>query len=157
MSWKTAYRGILPEPYLHGPVVAEREAFWEARFSSPGEDRRHVVLAEEDGATIGFVCVLLDDDPKWGGLIDNLHVLPLYKRRGIGRLLMSAAAEWAISREPEWPIHLWVIEANRSARSFYEAMGGDFIERALKPMPGGVDVPSLRVIWRDPRMLFQAR
>jgi hypothetical protein len=54
-----------------------------------------------------------------------------------------------MSNEPGWPIHLWVFEANRAARRFYDAVKGEIVERRLRRAPGGVDIPSLRYAWLD--------
>ena len=36
------------------------------RFLAPGTDRRYVFLAELGKKLVGFVCVLLDEEPEWG-------------------------------------------------------------------------------------------
>jgi hypothetical protein len=59
-----------------------------------------------------------------------------------------------MTKEPGWPIHLWVFEANHTARRFYEAFKGEVVERQIKKMPGGAEIPSLRYIWPDSAMLL---
>jgi GNAT superfamily N-acetyltransferase len=154
VSWRDAYRGILPDSYLAGPIAEERGNLWQLRLSSPGANRRYVLLAEAKGTLVAFVCVLLDEEPLWGAYLDNLHVLPKVKGRGLGRKLFSRAAQWVISNEPGWPIHLWVFEANDEARRFYDALSGQVVEHRLKRAPGGVEIPSLRYVWRDLRVLL---
>jgi len=154
ISWRDAYRGILPPIYLAGPITEERASFWHSRLSSPGADRRYVLLAEAEATLVAFVCVLLDKEPLWGAYLDSLHVLPELKGRGLGRQLFARAAQWVLSNEPEWPIHLWVFEANDGARRFYDMLGGQVVEHRLKQAPGGVDIPSLRYVWRDLRVLL---
>jgi GNAT superfamily N-acetyltransferase len=148
-SWRSTYRGILPDTYLDGPIAEERANLWQARLASPGADRRHVLLAEGEGGLVGFVCVLLDEEPLWGACLDNLHVLPGFKGRGLGRQLFRSAAQWVVSKEPGWPMHLWVFEANHGARRFYEALGGEVVEHRVKHSPAGVKVASLRYVWRN--------
>jgi hypothetical protein len=41
----------------------------------------------------GFGQMILDQDPHWGSLLDNLHVAFQHKRKDIGRKLMQAVAE----------------------------------------------------------------
>jgi GNAT superfamily N-acetyltransferase len=154
VSWRDAYRGILPDSYLAGPIAEERANLWQSRLSSPNSDRRYVLLAESEGRLVGFVCVLLDEEPLWGAYLENLHVLPQLKGRGLGRQLFSRAAQWVMSNEPGWPIHLWVFEANHGARRFYDALSGQVVEYRLKHGPGGVEIPSLRYVWRDLRVLL---
>ena len=153
-SWRDAYRGILPDAYLAGPIAEERASLWQSRLSSPGADRRYILLAEAEGLLVGFVCVLLDKEPLWGACLDNLHVFPKLKRHGLGRQLFSRATQWVISTEPGWPIHLWVFEANYGTRRFYEALSGEVVEHRLKQAPGGAEIPSLRYVWRDLQVLL---
>lgn len=148
-SWRDAYRGILPDAYLDGPIADERASLWRSRFSSPNADRRYVVLALSPEKLVGFVCVLLDEEPPWGACLDNLHVLPRWRSRGVGRLLFAKAVQWVMSTEPGWPIHLWVFEANAGARGFYDALGGEIIERHNKELLKGIRIPSVLYIWRN--------
>jgi len=117
-SWRSAYRAILPNAYLDEEIVKEREGLWKERFLAPGIDRRYVILAEIRMKLVGFVCVLLDEEPEWGACLDNLHVCPELKGHGLGRELFAKATHWVMTKEPGWPIHLWVFEANHTARRF---------------------------------------
>ena len=61
-SWRDAYRGILPDLYFDTQIFYERANLWRSRFSSLSSDRFLVVLAEGSGETVGFACVLLDEN-----------------------------------------------------------------------------------------------
>lgn len=148
-SWCDSYRGILPDSYLDGQIADERTNLWRSRFSTLGSDRFHVVLAESPGGLVGFACVLLDEDPKWGACLDNLHVLSGWRSRGVGRRLFGEAVQWVMSKEPDWPIHLWVFEANAGARRLYDALGGEVIEQHKKEVLKGVETPSVLYVWPD--------
>lgn len=153
-SWRSSYRGILPDAYLDEEITEERERLWKARFLAPDIDRRYMLLAEIKKELVGFVCVLLDEEPEWGACLDNLHVCPELKGQGLGRQLFAKATRWVMAKELGWPIHLWVFEANHPARRFYEAFRGEVVEREIKEMPKGAKVPSLRYVWRDLGMLL---
>ena len=73
-SWKLHYRGILSDDFLDNKVETERMNVWQDRFSSPAPNQRVSIAKEEDGI-VGFACLFLDDDPIFGSLIDNLHVV----------------------------------------------------------------------------------
>lgn len=154
-SWRGAYRGILPDAYLDGAIAEERLGLWKARLSSCSADRRLVLLAEDPLGLAGFVCVLLDEEPGWGACLDNLHVRSGIQGRGLGRRLFAEAAQWVASREPGWPLHLWVFEANRAARGFYDRFRGEAVAREVKRTPGKAEVPSLRYVWRDVGILLR--
>ncbi len=153
-SWRQAYRGILPDAYLDGPIVHERASLWQARFSSSNAHRHLVLLAESGETLAGFACVLLDEEPRWGACLDNLHVLPNWRGVGLGRQLFGRAAQWVLAMEPDWGMHLWVFEANSGARRLYNALGGKVVERHPKRIMEGIEIPSLRYVWTDLRALL---
>jgi hypothetical protein len=148
-SWRCAYRGILPDAYLDGGAFEERRRHWERRLAAADAGRRAVILGEREGELVGFVCVLLDEDPGWGACLDNLHVRPDLRGRGLGDRLFAAAAAWVRVMAPGEPLHLWVFKANAAARRFYDCRGGRLAGEALQRLPGGVRVASLRYIWKD--------
>jgi len=153
-SWRDAYRSIMPDWYLDGPITEERANLWQSRFSTSDADRQYILLAESSGKLVGFVCVLLDEEPRWGACLDNLHVLPGLRGKGIGRRLLAGAAQWVISTDPGLPIHLWVFEANGAARRFYDALGGEIVDYKSKEVLKGIEIPSVLYIWKDLRQLL---
>jgi len=155
-SWRSAYRDILDPAYLAGPIERERRDVWAARFAEPNPDMQ-VTIAEDGTGAIGFVCTFGNEDPVWGAMVDNLHVLPRAKGGGVGRALLVAAGEWTASRYPGAGLHLWVFEANEPARNFYDRMGGVVVETIVEPNPaGGGESLSLRYAWSDPAALRRA-
>ncbi|HLT62157.1 MAG TPA: GNAT family N-acetyltransferase, partial [Microlunatus sp.] len=77
-------------------------------------------------------------DPRWGSLVDNLHVVFDRKRSGVGTALMIEAARIIAERADRRAMYLWVLEQNTAAQGFYRAVGGQQAERAPVPSPGGV-------------------
>jgi GNAT superfamily N-acetyltransferase len=147
-SWRLTYRGILPDAYLDGPIAEERLGLWTARLALTAAQRPFVHVAES-AELAGFVCVLRDEDPVWGLCLDNLHVLPRFRSRGLGRRLFAEAVRWAVAAAPGEPLHLWVFDANRDAARFYEGLGGEVVERCVKEAVAGMPAPSIRYAWRD--------
>lgn len=152
-SWQTAYRGILDDSYLDGPIVAERRAFWREQLARPAAD--HIgLLALENGAVVGFAFALRDHDPVWGTLLDNLHASPERRGHGIGtQLLLALTGELARSSAG---IHLWAFEGNVRTRRYYERLGAAAIERQEAPAPGGGMVAEWRYAWRSVQDLRRA-
>ena len=134
-SWRRHYRGAYSDAFLDGDVLADRLAAWSARLAET-DPRRITVIAQQGGA-VGFVHAVADEHPRWGSLIDNLHVTFSHKRSGIGRRLMGAAAVELQGRAQLPRVHLWVLEVNTAARAFYEALGGREVEAREVPPPGG--------------------
>ena len=124
-SWNVAYRGIMPDEVIAKTDLAYRTRFWAVRIA----DREWpVFLVEEAGKALAFCQMIpsrdLDDDPTRVGHITSVHVLPHLRGRGYGRVLVDhALAEFR--RRGFAEVTLWVLEANRSARRFYERYGFD--------------------------------
>jgi GNAT superfamily N-acetyltransferase len=146
-SWRRTYRGVMSDAYLAEEVVADRESLWTERLSSPSATQ-HVWVAEQNAKLCGFACAYTNADLKWGALLDNLHVSLTMHRRGIGRRLLSEVAAWVDRVESSGRWHLWVVQSNAAAISFYEAQGGQVVEQDLwDPPGGGPAIPQLRMAW----------
>jgi hypothetical protein len=145
-SWRSAYRGLIPDEDLGEALDGERLQFWRARFAAPDADRRVVFLAMADGLIVGFACVLADVEPEHESLLDNLHVKPGWRGRGIGARLLNEARLWSAAIAPGEPMHLWVLEGNLAARRFYRSQGGVEEDRRVEHR-GGMAIVSLRCKW----------
>jgi ribosomal protein S18 acetylase RimI-like enzyme len=148
-SWMRNYRGAYSDAFLDGDVIAERRAVWGERLAQqqPGQ---LTLVAVRDQTIVGFAHTVRDADPTWGALLDNLHVSDQFKRAGIGaRLLKETAGQFTNHR---WPaaLYLWALEQNTAAQAFYEAQGGQRVERVIAgPFPGGGYAPTFRYAWPD--------
>jgi len=154
-SWRRNYRGAYADAYLDGDVLTDRKSVWTKRLGEASPNRQTIV-AEADGTVIGFVHVVLDDDPLWGALVDNLHVTHERKRQGIGAALMAEAAQAIAEATPTPGLYLWVLEQNLAAQAFYERLGARRVGREPVPPPGGdpsrlgAGAPAkLRYAWTD--------
>jgi ribosomal protein S18 acetylase RimI-like enzyme len=146
-SWRATYRGFLPDAYLDREVFEDRTAAWSRRFGERYEDPVLILIAEDDGAIVGFAHSYVDDHREWGTLLDNVHVRPDRKRCGIGTRLMAETAARLQERGCNSGLYLWVVEWNVPAQRFYEALGGCAAERALADDDHGGTVPTVRYVW----------
>jgi GNAT superfamily N-acetyltransferase len=158
-SWRRHYRGAYSDAFLDGEVHADRLIAWTQRLEEP--DAGSLTLVAEDGdGLVGFAHTVFEEDPRWGALLDNLHVVHGAKRRGIGSRLLALTAHGVLERGTG--LYLWVLEQNVDARAFYEARGGKCLERAPVPAPGGVagrlnGAPvGLRYAWADPAVALES-
>ena len=151
--WAAAYRGILSDAYLDGLLRDDRRRAWRDRMVPGGADRTIVVVAEEEGALVALACILGGDDPRWGSLIDNLHVRPDRVRTGLGRRALAAALERLAGPDAAAPLHLTVFEANARACATYESWGGVLAERFAAPQPDGRTHAVRRYAWPSPAAL----
>ncbi len=155
-SWRRAYRGILSDAYLDGDLLADRREVWHLRLAMM-TDRQFGWLAKHDGEPVGFAFASLDDDPTWGTLVDNLHLLPSHQGAGIGRGLLTAVAKVAHARATHPGLFLWCYDQNTRARAFYEHLGAEAVEQIMFAAPDGHSVPDWRYAWRSLDPLLPAQ
>jgi RimJ/RimL family protein N-acetyltransferase len=89
--------------------------------------RRHpdavVFVAELDGELVGRLSLARDQHPASGHVADlGLMVGGRYRRQGVGRALMEAAAEWARESGVS-KLELHVFPWNEPAIALYESLG----------------------------------
>jgi GNAT superfamily N-acetyltransferase len=156
-SWRRHYRGAYADAYLDGDLLTERRAVWSSRLAAP--DGTRTLVAERDGALAGFVHVVFDADPRWGSLVDNLHVAHSDQRAGIGGQLMGHAARAVLAEAGSPALYLWVLQQNARARAFYQASGGTPVETGVAAAPGGDPAllngtpGKVRMCWPDATVL----
>lgn len=151
-SWQTAYAHILSADWLAHDLPANRLQQWTQRFAAPDPTMR-VLLAEDAAGLAGFVCLFLAADPHWGSHVDNLHVRPDLKGQGLGRRLLAAAAQIALSEAPGLGLDLHVYAANTDARGFYRRLGGLESLAEKETAPDGSQQRYQRIWWPDPKLL----
>ena len=129
-SWRTAYRGLLPQGYLDAmsPFVLtvrwQKRLRWDSRRPDRGEP--DIVVVEHEGQVAGFAelgpCVDDSDLIGFAGEVNMLYVEPDLCGRGLGRHLLEHGLRTLAEREFFWVV-IWVLEDNHRARRFYERMG----------------------------------
>lgn len=122
-GWKSAYRGMIPDAFLDSmPVDVE------ARRRRTTERAAGILesVAVRDGTVIGWVaagpCRDGDRPGPDQGEVYACYVLPAWWRHGVGRILLTHATG-ALTASGRGDISLWVLEANKRARRFYESFG----------------------------------
>lgn len=123
-SWRSAYRGILPDSQLESLSSTEKEATAQALILSPPEPRHRILVLERGGILQGFAAT----GPARGesavgiGEVYAIYLAPAAWGRGMGRLLMGRA-QAALGADGFEEGILWVLERNERARNFYRAGG----------------------------------
>lgn len=108
---------------LSHAVTGSPQALKEHLFGSP--KYAEVILAELAGQTVGFALFLHNYSTfltKPGIYLEDLFVLPAYRRQGIGKALLNKLAQIAVERDCgrlEWSVLDW----NEPALAFYRRMG----------------------------------
>ena len=120
-SRRATYRGQVSDHYLDVLMPSASLANWQARLPGLLAGGGRVLLAENSGEAIGFVCALAPDD-QGRVYVNNLHALPRQKGMGIGSALLEAVAQWARGAGAR-AMHLKVLQTNLAAIGFYESRG----------------------------------
>ncbi len=143
VSWRAAYRGIMPEGLLGGLTVEWFLERWERHL---GDRAAATVLLDEDGGLRGFVAFGPSRDGDAGPETAEVHALyvhPGHWRCGVGSSLCRAALVrlWAKDYRDAT---VWTLEANARARGFYERMGFRLQPRGRREFGRRLALPELR-------------
>jgi len=121
LSWKTGYRGMIPQDYLD----ALSEDYWTPKFQkwlSEGTLKAEILF--EGNVPVGAIAFGKSREkelPDWGEVV-SLYLRPEVFRRGYGTKLMEEA--FRFFRENGYrDCYLWVLRENERAQAFYRSLG----------------------------------
>jgi GNAT superfamily N-acetyltransferase len=155
-SWRTTYKGLLPEDYLANLTPEQREPLWRKILSRPVGHSLDYVAEDHAGNIVGFASggPERSGDQVYTGEVYAIYLLESWQGQGIGRQLIAAVVRQLIQRGFT-SLLIWVLADNPSRR-FYEALGGQPVREKLE-MTGGVEVKDVAYGWLDARTLIDAR
>jgi GNAT superfamily N-acetyltransferase len=121
-------QGLAKYENLSHMVTGNASALQEHLFGSP----RYVeaLVAESQGSIVGFALFFYSYSTfltKPGIYLEDLFILPEYRRQGIGKSLLVKLAQIAVERDCgrlEWSVLDW----NVSAQAFYRRIGATILE-----------------------------
>ncbi len=155
-SWKDRYQGLLDPAYLGKLSEARLLPRWRAAIDDLARERDDAIfVATIRDRVVGFVCVGASRDAfsPWDAEVSMIYILREQCGAGLGRALMKAAADHSI-RRGLFSTGLWVLRDNASARSFYEALGGELTGRKTDTV-GGMAAPLVCYSWRETSVLAE--
>jgi GNAT superfamily N-acetyltransferase len=119
--------------YEHEPQAAEATAQDLLRDGFGPQPKFHCLLAEWDGAPVGFALYFYNYST-WKGrhgiFLEDLFVWPEYRGKGIGKALLLHVARIAVSQNCgryEWQVLDW----NTPSIEFYEGLGAKRMKQWL--------------------------
>lgn len=117
LSWKYAYKGIIPQDYLDG--ISEGQ--WVKNISKFGRSSLVLIEHKKIIGTASFCKSRWKEYSDYGELV-SIYFLPEYIGKGYGRILLEKCInelkQYGFSK-----MLLWVLEDNDRARNFYEKNG----------------------------------
>ncbi|WP_282082685.1 GNAT family N-acetyltransferase [Streptomyces tendae] len=145
-GWQSAYRGLMPQPYLDAMDPAADAERRRALFARAPEGVVNLVAEDEDGAVVGWACHGPYRDGEVRTADAELYALYVDAGRlgtGVGRALTQESVRRCESAGHPRML-LWVLEGNARARRFYERAGfcPDGAEEPFEV--DGVAVPEVR-------------
>ena len=148
-SWRTTYAGVMPAEFLMSLSYPARASWWEEILETDPPAMSTFVAETRPGEVVGFVGggPEREANPDFGAELYAIYVYEDYQRLGVGRRLVSALAG-ALSERGFSSMLLWVLEDNPGARSFYESLGGEELNKQTITI-GGEDLIEVSYGWRN--------
>jgi GNAT superfamily N-acetyltransferase len=130
VTWRTAYRSVLPPAVLDDWDADAVTASWRAAIEAPPTPGHGVLVALERDAIVGFAAygpaeLTTAERPDPAGPTTELSTLlvePRWGRRGHGSRLLAAVADLA-EADGAARLQVWVLEPDRVSATFYESAG----------------------------------
>jgi GNAT superfamily N-acetyltransferase len=147
-SWRTTYRGLIPDSYLDGMQVDASTALWERVLTAEASPASVFVATLRD-EVVGFAAGNPLAETKHGAdsELSAVYLRHEFQRAGIGRRLVAAVVDDQRSRGATAMI-VWLIAGNKAARSFYESLGAELaVEQPFQW--DGLDLVEAGYVWRD--------
>jgi GNAT superfamily N-acetyltransferase len=147
-SWRTTYKGMIPDAYLAAMKVDASAAMWE-RVLTAGANTTSTFVADDGGEVVGFASGLMLAERKFDldAELSAIYLRQDRQRTGTGRRLLRAVAE-AQRAHGATGLLTWVIAGNKGARAFYELLGAELLVE--QPFQwDGIDLVEAGYGWRD--------
>ncbi|WP_077324690.1 GNAT family N-acetyltransferase [Virgibacillus siamensis] len=120
-SWRSTYKGIVPDSFLDRMSYEKRTERWKQNSVE-----QNVFVAENNNTEIvGFANGGKERQGKFAGYDGELYAIYLFKEyqgKGIGKRLTQAVVD-SLLKEGYQAMVIWVLEKNPAVH-FYEAIGG---------------------------------
>ena len=145
MSWRSTYRGLVPDSYLDLLNVEVRAARWREALAA-----RSAILfvAEDAGEIVGFISggVLREPIAQLEAELYAIYLLQEWQGQGIGRRLTQQLVATLLGSGYK-SMAVWVLEKN-PAVGFYKRLGGTMIGRKMIEI-GGAQLDEIALGWSD--------
>ncbi len=130
VTWRTAYRRVLPASVLDDWDADAATASWRAAVESPPTPGHGVLVALEGETVVGFAAfgtaeLTAGEQPHAAGPTAELSTLlvePRWGRRGHGSRLLAAVTDIAKAGGAA-RLQTWLLEPDRVSADFYESTG----------------------------------
>ena len=124
-TWRSTYRGMLPDDFLDSLDHARYEERWRRSLTDRGT---RVYVAEDAREVVAFASAGREraGEDGYGGELYAIYVLREAQGRGHGKSLVRAVSAGLRDMNLHDMI-VWVLRDNAPARGFYERLGGVYV------------------------------
>ena len=126
-SWRTTYKGIVPDSFLESLSYERREQIW-----TTGIEENKVYIAEDKrGEIVGFASGGKERTGKYEAYIGELYAIYLLEGqqgKGLGQKLFQSVV-YDLKEKKLNSMLIWALAENPACR-FYEKLGGKKIDTA---------------------------
>jgi ribosomal protein S18 acetylase RimI-like enzyme len=124
-TWRSAFRGLLPDEFLASLSETHYTDRWRRGIS---DATTRVYVAEDESGVVGFASGGREraGEDGFSGELYAIYVLDRAQRRGHGRELVRAVVGGLREMRLDDMI-VWVLRDNTAARRFYERLGGGYV------------------------------
>lgn len=130
VTWRTAYRALLPVEVLDGWDADAATASWASAITSPPTPGHGVIVALERNTVVGFTAYApaeltsgeVADPVGPSAELSTLLVEPRWGRRGHGSRLLAAVSD-LVRAGGAARLQVWLLEEDRVSQGFYESAG----------------------------------
>ena len=141
-SWKAAYRGMIPQPFLDGL----NGGHW-GEVLRKHHNQARVILDGQKYAGVSSYCPAREEHMKEWGEIVSIYLLPEYFGSGYAEPLLQSVMQ-DLLQMGYTDIFLWTLEENVRAQKFYEKQGFQQNGDTVVIEVGGKELREVRYIRR---------
>ncbi len=152
-SWRTTYKGIVPDEVLANLSYEQREQMWRQGLSNPDRKTYEYVAKDERGRIVGFISGGPERDGNliYKGELYAIYILKEAQHHGLGHRLTLTLVE-SLVQTGLYSMLVWMLADNPSRR-FYESLGGKYVS-TKQYEAGGRKLDEIGYGWEDIRMLL---
>lgn len=148
-SWRSTYKGIVSDEFLGKLNMESRMESWRGVLENPSEEYRIFVAEDKQKQIIGFIDggKNREDTDEYDAELYAFYLLEEAQKKGIGREMLRDLAK-DLRSSGFSSLIVWVLKDN-PARTFYEKMGGVYVDTKLLQE---LSVEEVAYGWKDIRV-----
>lgn len=135
-SWRTTYKGIIPNDFLNNLSYEQRTELWKKNITR--KDNYVVIVENNEGQILGFADAWKRENNVEENSVDltSMYLLEKHQGKGIGKKLFKELFEYFKQKGYE-KIFVEVLEENKT-RFFYEYYGAKLVKKVQIKIGGKI-------------------